>query len=126
MAARIRTMKPSFWGSPEVAGMSRDARLLTLGLISNADDDGRFLASIAAISGSVYPNDELPPSRVRAWLTEVIDSGMVHQDRCGAVVYGCFPSWHKHQVINRYTPSTLPEPDVECHPRKTGKGVSDQ
>ncbi len=28
--ARIRTIKPTFWGSPEVAGMTRDARLLVL------------------------------------------------------------------------------------------------
>lgn len=126
MAARIRTMKPSFWGSPEVAGMSRDARLLTLGLISNADDDGRFLASPAALSGSIFPNDELSPAKVRTWMAEVVASGMVHQYRCGTVIYGCFPSWHKHQVINRYTPSTLPPPDVECAPRKARKEVSPQ
>lgn len=119
--ARIRTIKPTFWGSPEVAGMTRDARLLVLGLISHADDDGRFLASVAAASGSVFPNDDIPPARVRTWLAEVERSGMIHLYAANSVVYGCFPSWHKHQVINRYTPSTLPEPDVQCEPRGSKK-----
>lgn len=118
--ARIRTTKPSFWGSGTVAKLSRDARLVTLGLISFADDDGRFLGSTAAINGFIFPNDDLPPAKVRKWIQEVIATELVHEYRCGAVVYGCFPSWHEHQVINRYTPSTLPEPDIECVQRSAG------
>lgn len=122
--ARIRTIKPTFWGSPEVAGMSRDARLLVLGLISNADDDGRFLASVAAVSGAVFPNDDIPPARVRTWLAEVERSGMIHMYVANSVVYGCFPSWHAHQIINRYTASTLPDPDIPCEPRARGRGAT--
>jgi len=119
--ARIRTVKPSFWGSGPVSRLSREARLLTLGLISCADDDGRFLASTAAINGYVFPNDDLPPTKVRKWIQEVVRSGLVHEYECGGIRYGCFPTWHEHQVINRYTPSPLPEPDVECVPRSAPK-----
>ena len=55
--ARIRTIKPSFWGSPTIAPLSRDARLLAIGLMSYADDDGRFLAATNALNGYVFPND---------------------------------------------------------------------
>lgn len=118
--ARIRTIKPTFWGSRPVAGLSRDARLLAIGLISFADDDGRFLAAPAAINGYVFPNDDLPTARIRKWLNELTHSGLV-VEYGDSIRYGCFPSWHEHQVINRYTPSTLPEPDVECYPRKGSK-----
>lgn len=112
-------MKPSFWGSPEAGRMCRDARLLVLGLISEADDDGRFLGSPAAITGFVFPNDEdITPAKVRKWLGEAADTGMVYLYRVDGIQYGCLPSWHKHQVIDRYTPSTLPPPDIECAPRK--------
>ncbi len=120
--ARIRSIKPSFWGSQEAANMSRDARLLTLGLVSHADDDGRFLGSIASINGTVFPNDDLHPAKVRAWLAEIVATGMVHLYTASGVQYGCFPSWHKHQVINRYTPSVLPTPGVECAPRRRKGG----
>ena len=115
--ARIRTIKPSFWGSPTIAKLSRDARLLTAGLISFSDDDGRFLGSITAINGFVFPNDELPSSKVRRWFSEITTVGLIHEYEVDGVRYGCFPSWHEHQVINRYTPSTFPEPDVPCVPR---------
>lgn len=116
--ARIRTTKPSFWGSGTVAKLSRDARLLALGLISMADDDGRFLGSTAAINGFVFPNDDLPPKAVRRWLDELAKVGLIREYVHDGVSYAAFPSWHEHQVINRYTPSVLPEPDVSCVPRK--------
>jgi DNA replication protein DnaT len=118
---RIRTFKPQFWGSPEIAAMSRDARLLALGLISFADDDGRFIAGISGINGYVFQNDNLPSSRVMKWYGEVLDTGFVHAYSASGVHYGCIPSWHNHQVINRYTPSKLPPPiDVDCAVRKQG------
>jgi DNA replication protein DnaT len=118
--ARIRTIKPTFWGSRPVATLSRDARLLAIGLISFADDDGRFLAAPAAINGFVFPNDDLSTTKVRKWLDECTRSGLIHEYGDG-IKYGVFPTWHEHQVINRYTPSTLPEPDVTCTPRKGAK-----
>jgi hypothetical protein len=117
--ARIRTIKPGFWGSKSTAKLSRDARLLTIGLISFADDDGRFLGSTAAIAGFVFPNDELAPTKVRKWLQEILATDLVHEYEVEGIRYGCFPTWHDNQVINRYTPSILPEPDVTCADRST-------
>lgn len=117
---RIRTVKPELWGSADVKPLSRDARLLFIGLISMADDDGRFLAALNAINGYVFPNDDLPPSKVRRWFTELTDRDVVHPYVVDGVDYACIPNWHKHQVINRHTASRFPEPDCECFPR--GKG----
>jgi len=116
--ARIRTIKPSFWSSGTVAKLGFEARLLAVGLISMADDDGRFLCTTAAVMGHVFPNDEeLPKVKVRRWLDQIRTSGMVHEYEVDGIRYGVFPEWHEHQVINRYTPSHLPEPDVSCSPR---------
>ena len=118
--ARIRTIKPSFWGSPTIAPLTRDARLLAIGLMSYADDDGRFLAATNAINGYVFPNDDLPPNKVRRWLGECETTGFVHLYTVDGILYGCIPTWHAHQVINRYTASLLPEPSIECATRSTG------
>lgn len=108
--ARIRTIKPSFWADEGVAELSRDARLLTIGLISFADDEGRFLASTAAISGYCFPHDDLPAAKVRRWLDEVERVGIVRLYSVNHREYGAFPNWAKHQRINRPTDSLLPEP----------------
>ena len=109
--ARIRTIKPDFWGSPEAAGMSRDARLLVIGLISFSDDHGRFLANFAAITGYVYPNDDqITPRKFANWMAEIVKSGMIELYTDRGVQYGYFPSWRRHQVINKPTKSRLPPP----------------
>lgn len=108
--ARIRSLKPTFWADEAVAELSRDARLLTIGLISFADDEGRFLASIAAISGYVFPHDDLPARLVRRWLDEVEVAGIVRLYSVARREYGAFPNWAKHQKINRATASLIPAP----------------
>jgi hypothetical protein len=108
--ARIRTMKPSFWSDEAVADLSRDARLLLLGLISFADDDGRFVASISAVSGYVFPHDDLPQQRIRKWLDEIENTGIIRFYSVNRREYGAFYNYLKHQRINRPQPSALPEP----------------
>jgi hypothetical protein len=112
--ARIRTIKPAFWGDDKVSLLSRDARLLFVGLISVADDDGRFLASHAAIAGYVFPNDEdVTPKRLAAWLDEIAALKLVILYTCGHIRYGVIPKYRRHQRINRATPSVLPEPPTD-------------
>lgn len=107
---RIRTIKPEFWSDLAVAGLSHEARLLTIGLISFADDEGRFVASTTAIGGYVYPHDDLPHSRIRRWLDEVEAAGIIRLYSVKRREYGAFPNWRKHQRINRPSPSTFPAP----------------
>lgn len=119
---RIRTLKPEMWGSGDISKLSRDVRLLVTGLITMADDDGRFLAAPNAILGHVYPNDEnVTPAQIRKWLTEAAATNEpVHLYDVDDIRYGCFPNWHKHQRINRYSASKLPAPLIDCAPRSKG------
>lgn len=107
--ARIRSLKPSFWSDESVAEMSLEARLLTIGLISFADDEGRFLASTTAVAGYVFPHDRFPSSKVQRWMDEVERTGIVRLYTVRGREYGVFPHWN-HQRINRPTPSVLPAP----------------
>ena len=111
--ARIRTLKPSFWGDEKVADLSMSARLLLIGLISSADDEGRFLASHSAVVGYVFPHDTIPPARLKAWMDEVQASGIIQLYRVGQREYGVFPKWASHQKINRPQASSLPSPPTQ-------------
>ena len=90
--------------------MSRDARLLTIGLISFADDDGRFVGTPAAIRGYVYPFDRLTDHVIQRWLDEIKPSKVVEFYRVEGRDYGHFPHWKDQQSIDRRTPSPLPPP----------------
>lgn len=111
---RIRTVKPSFWGDEKVSQLSRDARLLLLGLYSFADDEGRFLASHQAITGHVYPNDDdITPAKLKRWLAEIEHMGMVVLYNSGRIRYGAIPKFRDHQRISHPQGSTLPPPPSE-------------
>lgn len=110
--ARIRTVKPSFWSSRTAALVSRDARLLAIGLISMADDEGRFLASHAAITGYVYPHDDdVTAAKLKRWLGELERAGFAVLYAEDGIRYGAVN--FAHQRISHKQASNFPPPPVE-------------
>lgn len=111
--ARIRTIKPSFWGDDKVCRLSWDARLLLIGIISSADDHGRFIATPQAVLGYVFPHEDVTPARFRKLLAEITDTKIVALYEDQGRTYGFLPHWKKHQRINKPSPSPLPAPPQE-------------
>jgi hypothetical protein len=106
--ARIRTVKPSFWSDPDVVALRREARLLLIGLISMADDEGRFVATTNAIAGYVFPHDELPAATIRRWRDEIAKAGIIELYTIDRFQYGHFPNWKRHQRISKPQSSLIP------------------
>jgi hypothetical protein len=52
---RIRTIKPEFWTSETIAPLSPDAKLLAIGLLNYADDEGYFWANPVLIHAAIFP-----------------------------------------------------------------------
>ena len=111
--ARIRTIKPSFWADPDVTSLSWDARLLLIGLISAADDRGRFIATHSSICGYVFPHEDVTPTKFRRLMQVIEKTGITQLYTVEGRSYGRFPKWEKHQKISHPQPSTIPVPDVE-------------
>lgn len=107
---RIRTLKPETWADEKIGALSRDARLLFIGLITMADDDGRFRALSSAICGHVFPYDDDALKRVDRWMAELEDQRLVTRYESGGFTYGSLNGWARHQRINRASISELPPP----------------
>lgn len=112
---RIRTLKPEVWQDEKVGKLSRDARLLFVGLITLADDDGRFRALDSLVLGHVFPYDTDAPRKLAKWMKELGKAGLVLIYEVDSVVYGAFPKWSSHQKINRKNDSILPAPALNGH-----------
>lgn len=113
-------MKPEFWESESVALCSHEARLLFLGLVSNADDEGRFRASGLQIRRMVYPHDDGGQGRplttaaeIERWRDELASRGLVALYRVGDKLFGHLPGWKEHQRVDHPGKSYLPEPPKE-------------
>jgi len=107
--ARIRTIKPEFWTAEQVMELSRDARLLFIGMWNFCDDMGVHPAAFKTLKAEVFPGDDITSDDVKRMVGEIIQQGLLgefeHEDRSWWYVTG----W-KHQLINRPSTSRYPRP----------------
>lgn len=107
--ARIRTIKPEFWTDEKVGELKRDERLLFLGLLNLADDEGVLKATPAFIKGQIFAYDEdLTIAEVRAWLEVLSDKKMLVPFEYNGEKFFLIRTFKSHQKINRPTPSKIP------------------
>lgn len=109
--ARIRTIKPEFFTSEDIVGLSPLARLLYIAVWCEADRDGRLTWKPKTLKMRYLPADSCD---IDALCTELVDGGLVRLYGDG---FALIPRFTTHQHINpREAASTLPDPD-ECATR---------
>jgi hypothetical protein len=110
-APRIRTIKPELWRDQDLQYLPIPARLLFIGLISNADDEGRLEGNPGLIRSIIFPCDVRVTSKhVDGWLALLDGAGFICRYNANDRPYIALTSWKTHQKIDRATSSHLPEP----------------
>lgn len=69
--ARKRFVHPQMWSDGRVQDMSRDERLMFLGMITIQDDEQRLAASPLALNGAIYPEDKIGNRVIERWRDQV-------------------------------------------------------
>lgn len=119
---RIRSIKPEFFRDPKVAKVSLSARLLMIGLLTEADDEGRLLGSSKLLAGSLFPHDDaVSPGRVTRWTDELEGNRLVQRYEVESIEYLFIITFKRHQRISHPTPSKLPPPPEFL---RSGSGTS--
>lgn len=110
--ARIRTIKPEFWSSPDIGDVSRDARLTFIGLWNQADDHGRLECVPAQLAGTLFPYDgDIDASTFCGLLNELGRQGLIAMYAQNRRAYLSIPSWEAHQKIDKRSRTRCPDPD---------------
>jgi hypothetical protein len=109
---RIRTIKPEFFKHEGLFDLERKTelpiRIAFSGLWTCCDREGRFEWRPRWLKSEILPYDEVDFSRV---LDALVTRGFLVKYAIGSEIYGCIPSWKKHQVINnKELPSVIPAP----------------
>lgn len=107
--ARIRTIKPEFWTSEQIAECSPNTRLLFIGLWTFCDDGGVHPASAARAKMEIFPADAFSREDIEAMISELIEVGLIHEYEVGGRRYWRVSGW-KHQKIDQPT-YRHPQPD---------------
>lgn len=123
---RIRTIKPEFWRSDDIAALAIEDRLLFIGLWSYVDDSGVGEDKLAAICADLFaPDMEVDAqevfARVQRGLTELSVRGLIIRYTVQGKRYLAIPTWKKHQRINRPSKSRFPGPEQADSPSEQAK-----
>lgn len=127
--ARKRMISPEIWDNQSFGELSLLAKILFIGMISQADDDGKGVLSAQLLKSRILPFDELRIADVDKALNEIghnvsvaqgadMDKALNERGHKMSVVfyevegkrYYLFENWRKWQTINRPIPSKLPNP----------------
>lgn len=118
---RIRTIKPEFWKHQRMAELPAETRLLAIGLLNYADDEGYFDAHPALIRGELMPYSE-KTSRIPSMLEQLSSIGFLSVSQSeGGKQIGHITNFLEHQRINRPTAS---KHSRKTHSRLTESSVS--
>jgi hypothetical protein len=113
-----RLLDPHLWESPSFNNLSRDARLLFIGLISSSDDEGYFRADSGALRRGIFGYDDITKEEVINLLKEIqskINSIHFYKEKNEA--FGHFINWNKWQTLrkDRLSASVFPK-CTNCQP----------
>lgn len=106
--ARKRMLDPSFWSDERIGECSIEERLLFMGLISNADDEGYGRANSKLLKSLIFPYDDFTTGQIESWLGHLAGSDMVILYQYEGQTYYKVKNFLKYQVINKPTKSILP------------------
>lgn len=108
--SKKRSIPTSLFASPDFFELSSDTiRVIMLGLILDADDEGRGCAHARLLARKL----DKCPQDIEAALAELAAHGIV---RCYLVAdcrYYVLCHWHKYQILSKPTPSAYPPPPDE-------------
>ncbi len=105
--AKQRCLPTNFFKDPDVMALSNgDARLILVGLVLGADDEGRGLAHSSILGREL----DYPPEVIEEALAEMEACELVQCYQVARHRYYFLRYWHDWQTLSKPTPSRFPAP----------------
>ena len=107
-----RMIDSSVWRSENFASLPPMARLLMMGMITTADDQGRLQASPMFMRGDFFPGDDDATTKsIQTWLEMLYANKTIILYSVDGKQYAQFANWWKYQSLQYAMPSKFPKPD---------------
>ena len=109
--ARSRMIKPEFWDDEKLSKVSRDARLIFIGLWNHSDDYGVVKGNAVWLKNHILPyEDSLSIQKFSGWLTELEKGGWIIKFDADGESFYFIRNFLRHQSINRPSKQRNPIP----------------
>jgi hypothetical protein len=98
---RIRTTKPKFWDDIKISKVSRDSRLIFIGIWNFADDLGVVVAEPIWLKSKILPYDILGEGVFEGWLKELVEYSFIIPIKHNNEDFFFIRNFDKHQKIDK-------------------------
>ena len=99
--ARNRMIKPKFWDDTKIGRLTRDARLLYIGLWNFSDDIGIVIGDSVWLKSKIFPYDQIQIQQFEKWMNELVINGFICLLSYKGERFIYLPNFTRHQVINK-------------------------
>lgn len=126
--ARNRTIKPKFFDDVKIGRISRDARLLYIGLWVFADDIGVVPGDSIWLKSRVFPYDQIQVQQFEKWMNELVINGFICLLSYKGERFIYLPTFTRHQVVNRpnYEDLNIPKDLLDKEKDKIHGAITEQ
>lgn len=100
---------PAIWTSDQFMKLSYRQRLIFIGLISNADDEGRLRGEAKKIKALIFPGDEISFEEIENDLIFITQANLIQRWKENGETFIELPKWKDYQNLNYKTASHLPK-----------------
>jgi len=113
--ARQRSLTPSIWRDEKLSRLDPIIRMFFIGLISNADDEGRLFGNSKFLASLIFPCDEEITSKITENWTQVLSRlNIIRVYEINNIRYIQINNFTRHQAINRPSISKIPQYREQC------------
>jgi hypothetical protein len=113
---RVRMLWPEHLGHRKVGALSDRHYRLWVGMIVQADDEGRLIADPGELRAKIFPfHPAVTVGQVRTGLQELAARHLIQLYALNGEQYAVFPSWKDWQKPRYPTPSKCPPPPSLVH-----------
>lgn len=106
-----RMLDTSIWANEHFADLPPMGRLLLIGIITLADDQGRCKANPAYLRSQIFPYDNLATEDIDAWLQQLRANETIILYTANGKAYLQMINWWSYQPLDWARPSDHPAPD---------------
>src|SRR5688572_22398083 len=119
---RIRSIRPEFWSSEDIAALDWETRLIFIGLWSYVDDNGVGRDVEKLIVADLFPLEDDPRdtlAKVSGALSTLSDRFLITRYMAEGKPYLHITTWEKHQKIDKPAKQRYPLPtSADTGPRE--------
>ena len=98
---RNRIIKTKFWDDIKIGRLTRDSRLLYIGLWNFSDDIGVAVGDSIWLKSKIFPYDQIQVQQFEKWMNELVVNGFICLLSYKGERFIYLPNFTRHQVINK-------------------------